>query len=67
MSRLSRAIALSQQGLKKLRPDIICLQEVARDPKSGHSQAELVAEMCGLAHHVEESDLAILCSQPSSD
>jgi endonuclease/exonuclease/phosphatase family metal-dependent hydrolase len=51
-------------GLKKLHPDIICLQEVSRDPKSGHSQAELVAEMSGLAHHVEKGGLAILCSQP---
>jgi endonuclease/exonuclease/phosphatase family metal-dependent hydrolase len=51
-------------GLKKLRPDIICLQEVSRDTKCGHSQAELVTEMCGLAHHVEEGGLAILCSQP---
>jgi endonuclease/exonuclease/phosphatase family metal-dependent hydrolase len=55
--------ALSK-GLKKLRPEIVCLQEVHRDPKSGRSQAELIAEMCGLAHHVEKSDLAILCSQP---
>jgi maltose 6'-phosphate phosphatase len=52
-------------GLKKLRPDIVCLQEVYRDPKSGRSQAELVAGMCGLAHHVEENGLAILCSQPA--
>jgi len=56
-----RALAV---GLKRLSPNIICLQEVSRDPKSGHSQAELVAEMCGLAHHVEEGGLAILCSQP---
>jgi endonuclease/exonuclease/phosphatase family metal-dependent hydrolase len=55
--------ALSK-GLKKLRPEIVCLQEVHRDPKSGRSQAHLIAEMCGLAHHVEKSDLAILCSQP---
>lgn len=50
-------------GLKKLRPDIVCLQEVDRDPKSGRSQSELIAEMCGLAHHVEKNGLAILCSQ----
>src|SRR5512139_4267815 len=55
--------ALSK-GLQKLRPEIVCLQEVHRDPKSGRSQAHLIAEMCGLAHHVEKSDLAILCSQP---
>jgi len=51
-------------GLIKLKPDIVCLQEVFRDPKSGRSQAELVAEMCGLVHHVEKGGLAILCSQP---
>jgi len=51
-------------GLKKLKPDIICLQEVFRDPKSGRSQAELVAEMGGLVYHVEKGGLAILCSQP---
>ena len=51
-------------GLKKLRPDIVCLQEVYRDPKSGRSQAELIADMCGLTHLVEESGLAIFCSQP---
>ena len=31
-------------GLKKLRPDIVCLQEVCRDPKTGRSQAALVAD-----------------------
>ena len=34
-------------GLKLLRPDIICLQEVARDPKSGRSQAELSPKCAG--------------------
>lgn len=56
-----RALA---RGLKKLRPDIVCLQEVYRDRETGHSQAALVAEMCGLAHRVDERGLAILCSQP---
>ena len=52
-------------GLKKLRPDIVCLQEVYRDPKSGRSQAELVAEMCRLGHRVGENGLSILSSQPA--
>ena len=52
-------------GLKKLRPEIVCLQEVYRDPKSGRSQAELVAEMCRLNHHVGESGLSIISSQPA--
>lgn len=51
-------------GLEKLRPEIVCLQEVYRDPKSGRSQAELVAEMCRLNHHVGENGLSILSSQP---
>jgi len=51
-------------GLKKLRPEIVCLQEVYRDPKSGRSQAELVAEMCHFHHRVEENGLSILSSQP---
>ena len=52
-------------GLKKLRPEIVCLQEVDRDPKSGRSQAELVAEMCRLHHHVGEDGLSIISSQPA--
>ena len=51
-------------GLKKLRPDLVCLQEVYRDPGSGRSQAALVAEMCGLNHHVGEDGLSIISSQP---
>ena len=52
-------------GLKKLRPEIVCLQEVYSDPKSGRSQAELVAEMCRLNHHVGENGLSIISSQPA--
>jgi endonuclease/exonuclease/phosphatase family metal-dependent hydrolase len=51
-------------GLEKLRPDIVCLQEVYCDPKSGRSQAELIADMSGLAHYAKESGLTVLCSQP---
>ena len=51
-------------GLKKLRPEIVCLQEVYRDPKSGRSQAELVADMCRLKHHVGKGGLSIISSQP---
>ena len=52
-------------GLKKLRPEIVCLQEVYRDPKSGRSQAELVAEMCRLNHHVGGNGLSIISSKPA--
>ena len=62
---MSRAISALAAGLKKLRPEIVCLQEVYRDPKSGRSQAELVAEMCRLNHHVGESGLSIISSQPA--
>ena len=51
-------------GLEKLRPEIVCLQEVYRDPGSGRSQAELVADMCRLKHHVGEDGLSIISSQP---
>ena len=56
-----RALA---EGLKKLGPEIVCLQEVSRDPKSGRSQAEIVADMCRLKHHVGENGLSIISSQP---
>jgi endonuclease/exonuclease/phosphatase family metal-dependent hydrolase len=52
------------RGLKVLRPDIICLQEVDRDPRSARSQAGLIAEMCKLAHYEEKNDLSILCRYP---
>lgn len=53
-----------EMGLKRLRPDIICLQEVDRDPRSGRSQSELIAKMCNHAHVVEDDGLAIVCSIP---
>lgn len=53
-------------GLKKLRPDIVCLQEVDRDPKSGRDQAELVADMCRLKHYVGGNGLSIISSQPAA-
>jgi endonuclease/exonuclease/phosphatase family metal-dependent hydrolase len=53
-----------ESGLKRLRPDIVCLQEADRDPKSGQRQAELVAIMCGHAHVVDHNGLAIVCSSP---
>lgn len=54
-----------EAGLKRLRPDIVCLQEVYRDPKSGRSQAELIANMCNLAHCAEHNGLAILSANPA--
>jgi endonuclease/exonuclease/phosphatase family metal-dependent hydrolase len=59
----TRYVAL-EAGLKRLRPDIVCLQEVYRDPKSGRSQSELIAKMCSHLHVVEGNGLAIVCSIP---
>ncbi len=53
-----------ESGLKVLRPDIICLQEVSRDPRSARSQSELIARICNLAHCVEKNELSILCRYP---
>lgn len=52
------------RGLKLLRPDIVCLQEVSRDPQSARSQSEFIAEYCNLAHWVEKDELSILCRYP---
>jgi endonuclease/exonuclease/phosphatase family metal-dependent hydrolase len=51
-----------ERGLKRLTPDIVCLQEVAREPQSGKSQADRVAEMCNHAHVAEDNGLAITSS-----
>jgi endonuclease/exonuclease/phosphatase family metal-dependent hydrolase len=53
-----------QAGLKVLRPDIVCLQEVANDPGSGQRQSELAAQACDLAHAAESNGLSILCRYP---
>jgi endonuclease/exonuclease/phosphatase family metal-dependent hydrolase len=51
-------------GLKRLRPEIVCLQEAVDDLKSGQCQFEVVARMCGHAHIVHHGGLAIVCSNP---
>ena len=51
-------------GLKVLRPDIVCLQEVARDPRSARRQSELVAEVCELPHTADQDALSILSRYP---
>jgi endonuclease/exonuclease/phosphatase family metal-dependent hydrolase len=54
-----------ESGLKRLRPDVVFLQEADRDPKTGQRQAELVATMCGHEHVVEDDNgLAIVSSSP---
>jgi endonuclease/exonuclease/phosphatase family metal-dependent hydrolase len=59
----ARYVAL-EVGLKRLRPDIICLQEVDRDLRSGRSQSELIAKMCSHLHVAEGNGLAIVSSIP---
>jgi len=59
----ARYAALSA-GLKQLRPDLVCLQEVDRDPRSTRRQSALAGEACGLAHAVDHEGLAILSRYP---
>jgi endonuclease/exonuclease/phosphatase family metal-dependent hydrolase len=51
-------------GLPRLRPDIVCLQEVGDDPRSGRRQSELVAQACDLAHALDKDALSILSRFP---
>jgi len=51
-------------GLKRLRPEIVCLQEAVDDLRSGQCQFDVVARMCGHAHIVHHDGLAIVCSNP---
>jgi endonuclease/exonuclease/phosphatase family metal-dependent hydrolase len=52
------------EGLARLRPDIVCLQEASIEPRETRSQAEQVAARAGYAHHLELKDLAILSRHP---
>ncbi len=51
-------------GLARLCPDIVCLQEASIEPRETRSQAELIAARAGYAHHLELRDLAILSRHP---
>jgi endonuclease/exonuclease/phosphatase family metal-dependent hydrolase len=44
--------ALLAAGLKRLQPDIVCLQEVSRRPATQRARSELFAAPCGLTHHL---------------
>jgi endonuclease/exonuclease/phosphatase family metal-dependent hydrolase len=57
---LAPRYAALERGLKRLRPDVVCLQEADRDPATGKRQAALVAEMCGHPHVADEHELAIV-------
>jgi endonuclease/exonuclease/phosphatase family metal-dependent hydrolase len=49
---LDRRNALLASGLKRLQPDIVCLQEVSRLPPTAPIRSELFAAPCGLNHHL---------------
>ncbi len=60
-------------GIKQLKPDIVCFQEVSPHPRLGRVQSEIIAEQWGFAHHAysfsgrwgkREEGLAILSRQP---
>ena len=57
---LAARFAALAAGLKQLHPDIVCLQEVARDPRSGRRQSDLVAQMCDIPHVIDTEALSIL-------
>ncbi len=64
MNRWRSRFAALAAGVKQLRPDIICLQEVAHEPRSGRRQSERVAQMCELPHVIDNEALSILCRTP---
>jgi endonuclease/exonuclease/phosphatase family metal-dependent hydrolase len=51
-------------GLKTLRPDIVCLQEIELDPRTRRRQSAFAAEACGLIHAVDNKQLSILSRFP---
>ncbi|HEX5212606.1 MAG TPA: endonuclease/exonuclease/phosphatase family protein [Pseudolabrys sp.] len=61
---LAPRMAALEAGLKTLRPDIVCLQEVGADPRTQQRQSLLAAEACGLAHAVDAGQLSILSRFP---
>jgi endonuclease/exonuclease/phosphatase family metal-dependent hydrolase len=48
---LEQRMSLLIAGLNKLRPDIVCLQEVSPHPGLSRLQSEILAQHCGFAHH----------------
>jgi endonuclease/exonuclease/phosphatase family metal-dependent hydrolase len=59
----SRMTALAA-GLKMLRPDIVCLQEVADDPRTRQRLSAFAAQACGLPHAADNKQLSILSRFP---
>ncbi|HTQ84012.1 MAG TPA: endonuclease/exonuclease/phosphatase family protein [Pseudolabrys sp.] len=61
---LTPRMAALEAGLKALRPDIICLQEVAMHPGTSQRQSLFAARTCGLPHAVDNDQLSILSRFP---
>lgn len=61
---LERRFAALKAGLQKLRPDIVCLQEVDRDPLSTQRQSDIIGEVCGLHHRCDYGELSTLSRFP---
>ncbi len=73
---LEQRMAELSAGLKRLSPDIACLQEVSPHPRRGRLQSEILADRCGFAHHRfsltgnwenRDEGLAILSRHPIAD
>jgi hypothetical protein len=61
---LAPGIAALAAGLKTLRPDIVCLQEIEFDPRTRLRQSAIAADACGLVHAVDSEQLSILSRFP---
>ena len=61
---LAPRMAALAAGLQTLRPDIVCLQEVADDPRTRQRQSAFAAEACGLPHSADSAQLSILSHFP---
>lgn len=61
---LAQRMAALDSGLKALRPDIICLQEVAIDPRTWQRQSAFAAQAAALRHVADNDQLSILSRFP---
>jgi len=57
---LAPRMAALAAGLAALQPDIVCLQEVGGDPRTGRRQSRSAADACGLRHAIDHEQLSIL-------
>lgn len=52
---LEQRMSVLISGIKQLRPDVICFQEVSPHPQLLRVQSEIIAQQCGIAHHASSS------------